>query len=78
MKTHTDNSNQTLIRFLQLEGKRNHQDRDRVERLEHLNKADRQAQVGIVTQDERAGEEGADGQDGFEETIPLARQLFRR
>lgn len=50
--THQNNDNQSPVWLLDLERKRNQEDSDRVEGLEHLDKRDAQSEVGIVGQDE--------------------------
>lgn len=50
--THQNNDNQSPVWLLDLECKRNQEDSDRVEGLEHLDKRDAQSEVGIVGQDE--------------------------
>lgn len=62
--THQNNDNQSPVWLLDLECKRNQEDSHRVKGLEHLDKRDAQREVSIVGQDERAREEGADGEDG--------------
>lgn len=69
--THQNNDNQPPIRLLDLERKRNQEDSHRVKSLEHLDKRDAQSKIGIVGQDERAGEKGADGEDGSHPLLPL-------
>lgn len=50
--THQNNDDQSPVWLLDLECKRNQEDSDRVEGLEHLDKRDAQSEVGIVGQDE--------------------------
>lgn len=69
--THQNNDNQPPIRLLDLERKRNQEDSHRIKSLEHLDKRDAQSKIGIVGQDERAGEKGADGEDGSHPLLPL-------
>lgn len=69
--THQNNDNQSPIRLLDLERKRNQEDSHRIKSLEHLDKRDAQSKIGIVGQDERAGEKGADGEDGSHPLLPL-------
>lgn len=69
--THQNNDNQPPTRLLDLERKRNQEDSHRVKSLEHLDKRDAQSEVGIVGQDERAGKEGTDGEDGSHPLLAL-------
>lgn len=66
---HADDGQETARGLLELEGKRDEENGDGVEGLEHLDERDREAEVGVVGKDERAREESTDGEDGADPAL---------
>ncbi len=64
-RDHHDNGEEAAVGLLELEGEGDQEDRNGVERLEHLDERDAEGEVGVVGEDERAREERADGEDGL-------------
>lgn len=70
-RDHQDNGKKASVGLLELEGKRDEENGNGVERLEHLDERDREREVGVVGEDERAREERTDGEDGADPAVAL-------
>ena len=62
-RNHQHYRHQFPANVLQTEHPRDDENRDRIERLEHLDVMHGEEEVRFVGEDERAGKEHADGQD---------------
>lgn len=72
---HQDDGEQASVGLLDLESERDQENADRVERLEHLDEGNRERKVGIVRQNERAREEGTDGENRANPAVALTVSL---